>query len=152
MTVITSPVWINVRMPERSDDRSSVATTAVVPASSGWYWSAVRTLDELAALPIDWDGDGSPAPDPRVLGVLRVLGGLRHPQTPEPDVVPDAGGGVALYWTYQGRRLELHFMSPEELSALRVTPDGLVQETLSPSTPAHAQRYVDWLLTGRDWL
>lgn len=152
MTVMTSPVFVRTRLREASTDSPSAATTPVVRSSEGWYWSAVRALETLAALPADWDGDGSHAPNARALGVLSVIGALQQPSVPEPSVVPGAGGRIALFWDHQGRRLELHFATPHELGVLRVAEDGRVQETWTPPTPHAAQQHIAWLLTGRDWV
>jgi hypothetical protein len=87
-----------------------------------------------------------------VLGVFTVIGALQGSKVPEPDVVPDAGGGIALFWRHRGRRLEFHFPAPGELGVLRVAEDGLVQESWSQPTEEQAKRHIGWLLTGREWV
>jgi hypothetical protein len=126
-------------------------TTPTVPSMSGWYGPVMRALDSLAALPQDWDGQGAHAPDPRALGVVHVIGSIQRPMVPEPDVVPGAGGRIALLWNFRGRRLELHFTTPTELGVLRVAADGALLEEWGAPTPAFARRHLVWLLSGQDW-
>jgi hypothetical protein len=127
------------------------STTTVVPSSSDWYASALRALDAMVELPAGWDGAGSMAPNARSLGVLRVMNALRGTDMPEPDIIPGAGGRVVMSWAFKGRRLEAHFVEPNEMLILRVSSNGQLQEEWTQPTTGSVLPHLAWLVTGAEW-
>lgn len=148
----TGPALARVSYRELEPGSATSATTTVLLSSGSWYSSALRAFDAMANLPVGWDGQGSPAPQPKALGALAIVGAIQHPAVPEPDIVPGAGGEVILIWRHLGRRLELHFAAPDEFGVLRVAVDGALQEFwLDEPSPAAIRAHLVWLLTGEEW-
>lgn len=159
MAMAVNPALTDVN-PQRVERGivEETATTKVVASSTGWYAFALRALNEIASLPRGWDGQHSPAPDPRALGVLMLLGSLPRRNIPEPDIVPGAGGRVVMIWRRGGRRLELHFMDPSDvddsqksLAVLRVDESDRLQEHWIAPTALAAWPHLRWLITGQEW-
>ena len=64
-----------------------------------------RKIADLVALPDDWDGYGAPAPSAAAGDVARrLLSSLPDSMGRPSRIVPDAGGGLVLYWFAPGKR------------------------------------------------
>lgn len=101
----------------------------------------VGKLDELAALPDNWDGYGAGRLAPAMLAAVRqfltMLGEERgnlllKPGTETvcelPRVVPLSSGAIQLEWDRDGRGLELEFETPELIHYLKWQPAQGVKE------------------------
>lgn len=93
------------------DDSLVVEPHGPVPE---WVGRAAAMLDELLALPENWNGYGAAAIEPRVVPV--VLNFLAEVfvegHAPLPDLVPTADGGVQVEWHVGGFDLEVE-VSPK---------------------------------------
>lgn len=85
------------------------------PTQSAWEEEISAKLAKLRQFPIGWDGYNSP-PMRYDVGVfaLTVLKSVMQPQTPLPQVVPSAAGGVQFEWHQKGIDLEVNFVAPYE--------------------------------------
>ncbi len=84
------------------------AQPAPLPGEARWLAPTVKRLNELLALPENWDSYGAARVDPRAIDhALRLLGITMHPETPPPAVVPTPHGGVQLEWHQKTVDLEI---------------------------------------------
>jgi hypothetical protein len=103
----------------RTGQRSEVTAAVMMP-------EAVADLQALAALAVDWDGQGSPAPSSTARGVAHLLLDLAADQFQqvgaarlEPFAVAGMpGGGVFLEWRGPRVDLEVHIGPAGELGYL----------------------------------
>ena len=64
---------------------------------SPWLDDARRTLAKLAALPDEWDGQGSPAVRAEAIGLaFRVLAEIESYDLPTAHIGPVSGGGLGV--------------------------------------------------------
>ena len=104
----------------------------VVKAGGGsdWLEKALLLLDGIAAMPDNWDGEGSPRPNGQIIGGARhLLDRLRDARLealPVPFICPIAGGGIQFEWSSPRRHLEIEFGAPFIVAFLKeeVTPEG----------------------------
>lgn len=106
-------------------------------------------LDQLAALPADWDGHGAPPVDPAILTAVRDWGQAMPgwALAPAPAVVPLSSGTVQLEWHVGPRVLELEFETANVIHYLRWDPAGGVQdeETISAGDCARSEGLIRWV-------
>jgi len=109
------------------------AITAVPDASADgneWIEKVLRLLHRVAELPYNWDGEGSPRPDPGIVsavkGLLDRLQDSRLGAIPVAFVCPVGGGGIQLEWSSSGKHLEIEFMDVSTIVFLKeeLTPQG----------------------------
>jgi hypothetical protein len=80
---------------------------------SAWEQDVTNKIVNLTKFPDNWDGYNSPPlRDDVGTFALTVLKQLMLPQTPTPQVVPSAGGGVQLEWHEKEVDLEVNFSAP----------------------------------------
>lgn len=78
-----------------------------------WQHRVRARLDQLRALPQNWDGYHSVAISPSVVQfVMDVLGSAMPPFTSAPSIVPVSGGGLQLEWHEGGLDIELYVSKP----------------------------------------
>jgi hypothetical protein len=106
---------------------------------TGTVEPSIRRLQELAALPQNWDSYGSPPPQRNTLEMAyRILKLTDVEGAPVPFISPTAGGGIQFSWERTGKTLEvsvrpdgtLEFLAEEERArpAEGVMPHSHVQE------------------------
>ncbi|KPJ53889.1 MAG: hypothetical protein AMS16_05035 [Planctomycetes bacterium DG_58] len=103
------------------------ATFPGIPSDGrAWVYETLRRVEEIAQLPTNWDGDGSPPSDPTIIvaaeQLLTSLFGTVDEDVPVPDVVPVSGGGFQFEWTVKERHLEIEFASSRTVYFLRASP------------------------------
>jgi hypothetical protein len=109
-------------------------------------------LDQLAALPENWDGHGAARVDPDVIRAVREWGpgvpGWAF--APAPAVVPLSSGAVQLEWRSGTRLLELEFESPGRVHFLRWDPANGVEDedTFPVADRARAEALIAWAVAG----
>jgi hypothetical protein len=86
---------------------------------SAWEREIPNRINNLMKLPDNWDGYRSPPPrddarDDVGAFALTVMKQLMQPETPVPQVVPSAGGGLQLEWHEKEIDLEVNFTAPYE--------------------------------------
>jgi hypothetical protein len=94
----------------------------------------IDEVDELADLPENWDGYGSPPIQSaaketayRLVELLDQLG------MPNPHFAPVSGGGLQLEWQKGKCELELEILPTGEVSFLTVEESGEMNEAALPS-------------------
>lgn len=105
-------------------------------------------LDQLAALPPDWDGHAAPAVDPDTLAAVRAwaVGMPGWALAPAPAAVPLSSGAVQLEWHAGGRVLELEWEPPDMIHFLRWDPAaGVEDEGVFPAADRRrAEELIGW--------
>lgn len=86
-----------------------------------WWDDAMRQLDSLAALPLDWDSYGATQPAPPAVAQARAVAAVvaliieLGPKL-APQFVPVPDGGVMLVWAEQGWDAEVEINPAGEVS------------------------------------
>jgi hypothetical protein len=127
---------------------SSVAPLATAPP-----W--LKALAELARLPDNWDGYGSPPLQPRALSTaIRLLSAIDADELPTPELCPVTGGGIGITWQLPPRRLEIEVLPDGSLEYLAVAAEpGAGVETireghLTSDRRRTVRRLLYWLVQG----
>jgi len=82
---------------------------------SAWEREITNRISNLMKLQDNWDGYKSPPPRDDVgTFALTVMKQVMQPETPVPQVVPSAGGGLQLEWHEKDIDLEVNFSAPYE--------------------------------------
>lgn len=135
-----------------------VITTFPEASAEGYEWieKAASLLRQIFELPANWDGEGSPRPDPAILAAAsRLLSRLENVASlgavPAPFVCPIAGGGIQFEWTSQMKHLEIEFLDDSTIAFLKEeqTPQGEVTQSgeyLITDTDS-TRRLLDWFAT-----
>lgn len=112
-----------------------------------WQRAAVRQLREIHALPMDWDGYGSPKLSERAFEqVWTLIFGLEVDFLPTPNIGPESGGAVQLDWSNGQRALEFHFLADGTVSFLKLESGACVEDGELPAGAIDDWRLlVDWL-------
>lgn len=98
-----------------------VQVTGLPPLRSrpGKWWSRVtEQLDNLVALPANWDSYGADPVESDIVGSAMgfLLGFGAALDLPEPRVAPTRIGGVLLQWSSHQKSVEVEFVSPDAVS------------------------------------
>lgn len=101
-------------------ETQSVGVTSVFDQVS-WFKSVRTRLQNLASLPENWNGYGSPQIAGEAISEsLRIINELAKLGMPEPEIFPISGGGVQMEWQNQGAELEIEIMPDRSISYLLV--------------------------------
>ena len=138
-------------VPSSGSRSSSTAFTAQRYTSyslPGWKRHARAKLEQIGDLPDNWDGYGSPAPTPNVLEfVRRALDSLNCEDLPEATIGPESGAAVFVEWEWEGKALELHFLSDRSVEYLTEDADGTEDDGKLQSGDVDGIRLlVAWLM------
>jgi len=86
-----------------------------------WVLDGLSRIGELAALPPNWDGYGSPRIDRGAIeAARRFVANVAFEGLPIPHVCPVLGGSVGLHWHYGERELEFTLHPDGEVEFLKV--------------------------------
>ena len=86
-------------------------------------------LDRLAALPANWDAEGAPPINPKIIQAAReFVARLPADIALVPAVVPSAEGTLQFEWNEDRRSLELEIESPSLVHYLKWDPDRGIEE------------------------
>jgi len=113
---------------------------------------AFLAIDEVAALPQNWDTYGSPPIQRPALDAARRLLHIGEAEgLPEPHILPISGGGVQLEWYTPTHGLELVIHASGEFEYVLVNrPEGVVAEGDLPSVDEQRVReYMRWFMRAR---
>jgi hypothetical protein len=132
MTTAASPQWYRV-----------------TPLSSypPWLRTALKTLAQLAQLPENWDGYGSPAPQ-RIAAdrASNLLTFLEWDDLPVPQIGPVPGGGIQIEWHVANRELEIEILPDGSGEFLRVDGEAMEEGPLTADRPDASRALVDWVM------
>jgi hypothetical protein len=134
--------------------KGSTTVSDIEATSQDWLIAAASRLQKVAALPANWDNEGSPGTDQSLVAcaesLLRRLQRTWEDYLPAPSVCPIAGGYFQFEWQVGGRYLEIQFTDPETLIFLteEQTPQGPIM--ISGEYPAsrldQTRRLLLWLV------
>lgn len=112
-------------------DEAELAGEAFTGTSASFVLAQVQ---DLQALPDNWDGYGAPRIGSDVANSATKLVQIVSKSIPiTPSVVPTTTGGVQLEWSVAGRSLELEVVSATDVEFLRYAPnDGIEDEGVFP--------------------
>lgn len=134
----------------------AISTTPEVAAEGNeWIEGVLPRLNRVAALPDNWDAEGSPRPHPLVVAsakqLLARLQDSRLGAVPVPFVCPVAGGGVQFEWSSSKKHLEIEFLDVFTIAFLKeeLTPEGeLTESGQYPLAGTESTRQLlDWFAT-----
>lgn len=116
-----------------------------------WVQLALTSIKDIANLPPNWDGYGSPPLSQKAYQyAVAILKSLTGDDLPQPSIVPISGGGMQFEWRHKGRELELE-IDPEsdEMVYLKVHEDFTMEEDAYPvlDIPQTYKR-IRWLTSG----
>src|SRR5437870_3472186 len=117
-------------MTTTSEDRPEQEKSLVNGPQPEWLVKTDRALQELLALPQNWNSYGARAIQPDVVRAASdLLRNVAQNDTPPPAVVPTVHGGVQLEWHTRGVVLEIEIESPEQWHvSFEDSADGAAEE------------------------
>jgi hypothetical protein len=106
----------------------------------------IDEVDELANLPENWDGYGSPPIQSAVRRTAyKLVELLDNLGLPNPHFAPVSGGGLQLEWQKEKRELELEIFPNGKVSFLMVEDSGEMNEgALPPDFQPDLSRLATW--------
>lgn len=88
---------------------SSTTSSAPYPR---WVEGVIRQIREIVKLQEGWDSYGARRVSPEAVdSVVDLLFSIMRTDTPEPDIVPTAGGRAQIEWHMEGIDLEVEVLS-----------------------------------------
>ena len=115
-----------------------------------WQLDAWIQLNEVRALPANWDGYGSPVMSERAFQqACKLIFAVEVEYLPTPHLGPESGGAVQFDWCNGRHALELHFLADGTVSYLK-TVNGDCEEDgeLPPDAINEWRSLVEWLQEG----
>lgn len=98
-----------------------------------WLRSARKKLEELAALPQNWNSYGSRPIQPEAIETTaNLLSDLAKIKMPEPQIFPVSGGGIQLEWENSKCELEIEVLPDKSIEYLIVDEEGNMHEGQMP--------------------
>jgi len=108
----------------RGTGAQTVQVTSVLEQTL-WSKSARHRLQELSALPQNWNGYGSPVVNKDAIEhSFTLLSELGKLGMPEPNIVPVSGGGLQLEWRRSGAEIEIEIFPDRSIHFLVVDAAG----------------------------
>lgn len=109
----------------------------------------------LAALPNNWDGFGSPPIQPAALQTAHwLVGTLERLALPAPQIFPVTGSGISFTWRLDTRELEIEILPDGSAQYLVVATEPATgreetqEEPLPLDRPEYGQSLAAWLIDG----
>ena len=147
-----------VGLPERPYRRHSaqirlnVTTTEAMAEGNEWIEKSLPLLQRVAEMPANWDSEGSPPSNQRIVkaarDLLERLQGDRLGAIPVPFVCPVAGGGIQLEWSSPQKHLEIEFLDEATVVFLKEEqrPSGEITESgeYPVADMDKTRRLLDW--------
>jgi len=133
--------------------RDRTTTVEEIEAHSGnWVVKTLPRLREVASLPDNWDGRGSPRTSGRIVGAAyRLLARLQHDLRsvlPPPFVCPISGGAFQLEWTSDRKHLEIEFIDEHRiafvLEELGTPEESITSGEYSAANAAKTRHLLEW--------
>jgi hypothetical protein len=132
--------------PHQSTQCSGVV---FVSELSQWQIDAIRKLDQLLALPRDWDSYGSSPPSEiAVKAAVRLILDIDFDYFVSPHIVPVSGGGVQLEWSLGSREVEIEITDEGSVEYLKSILTKPVEEgQISLADLPSIRSLLTWLMT-----
>lgn len=115
-----------------------------------WQLDAWKQLNEVRALPADWDGYGSPVLSDRAFQqACQLIFVVEVEYLPTPHLGPESGGAVQFDWCNGRHALELHFLADGTVSYLKTVNGDCEEDGELPLGAINEWRsLVEWLQEG----
>ncbi len=115
-----------------------------------WQRDAWKQLNEVRALPADWDGYGSPVMSERSFQqACKLIFAVEVEYLPTPHLGPESGGAVQFDWCNGRHALELHFLADGTVSYLKTVNGDCEADGELPANAINEWRsLVEWLQEG----
>ncbi|HWQ36013.1 MAG TPA: hypothetical protein VNQ79_24435 [Blastocatellia bacterium] len=140
MSALTSPV--------PRTDQTIVQWTATTPLdnSSRWLRKAQKRIQELAALPENWDSYGSrPIQPAAIKGAGDLIALLSQLRSAQPEIFPVPGGGIQLELHNRQREIEIEILPDGNIEYLITDDDGQMREGHVPAgSTGEIYRLIYW--------
>ncbi|NIA71054.1 hypothetical protein HBA54_20860 [Pelagibius litoralis] len=95
----------------------SISSYFAAKQTNKCLFSIARKLQELAGLPVGWDGyDGQPLQSDIANFAFKLLSETLDPDCPPPQIVPLGYGGLQLEWHERGIDLEIEIEAPNRVA------------------------------------
>lgn len=117
-----------------------------------WSKAATMRLKELAAMPENWNGYGSPPVQPEAIQEsFNLLTEFAKLGMPEPNIVPVSGGGIQLEWRNLGSEIEIEVFPSRSMHYLVVdsSDEMLEGEIVENGNMAEFTPLTCWFLSGK---
>lgn len=128
-------------------DEARVIVTFLADEPSAPPWP--QALAELATLPDNWDGYGSPGLQAAaVKAAFQLLAAVEKEGLPAPHLCPVTGGGVGLAWQVGSRELEVEILPDGTMGYLTVEGEDMHEGPLSLADVEQVKWLTSWLSRG----
>jgi hypothetical protein len=117
--------------------------------ASEWHMNTLARIYQLAQLPVNWDGYGSP----KIQGAARenaarLVALLALSEPPTPHIAPVPGGGIQLEWVCENRELEFEILPDGKLEFLATLETGEMLESPLSDWNKQVPYLIKWLIAG----
>jgi len=117
----SASVWDRPTPRLQGPAQSQWSKVTSLSTAAPWVLNALDSIEDLARLPHNWDGYGSPRIDPKAIAAARrFVANVAFDGLPLPHIAPVLGGSVGLHWRCGDRELEFTFHPNGEVEFLRV--------------------------------
>lgn len=111
--------------------------------------SSIHRVQQLKAMPPNWDGYGSPPIQPSAVSVtIQLMRAIARISSLPPHIVPVSGGGLQLEWAIGQRELEIGVAPSGSLDYLTDENDDMQGDTFSLADTSRLVSMFDWLQCG----
>lgn len=118
-----------------TDEFPTISTIPSSLTSAIWLDRSLRSLQDIAELPEDWDDYGSPSIDVGVIraaaalvGRLVDLQGEKYLDWPLPHVAPIQGGTLQFEWRVGSRYFEIEFLDQDSVGFLFMDGSSIIEK------------------------
>jgi hypothetical protein len=149
----SASVWDNPTPTLERPAQSQWSRVTSLVFAAPWVLDALDRVADLARLPRNWDGYGSPQIDPSAIAsARRFVANVAFDSLPFPHVVPVLGGSVGLHWRCGDRELEFTFHPEGTVGFLKVLgvdldrDENLEEGTLRRDQETVGLKFLLWMV------
>jgi hypothetical protein len=135
----SASVWDSPTKTLQEPAQSQWGKVTSLSTAAPWVLNVLDGIEDLAWLPENWDGYGSPRIDPRAMAATRrFVANIAFDGLPLPHISPVLGGSVGLHWRCGDRELEFTFHPDGEIEFLKIFAADLERdENMETGTLRH---------------